>query len=217
MGSVRTALVTSVSRMRRQRAYPLDTLSMVMIVMAVLFTTYLATFVDVNLEMAVKSMIILMLGISGLVLKHVYAGGTQVDFTFDKREQEVIMQYFTLGFIGILACKIVIFHVPLGGVEPIVRDFVTRKLFYFSVAVSEELFFRYFLLTLMFMWTGYFFLSLSASSLTFTVYHNVVYGMRPELMILVFACGMILGLIYLLSRRVSVPMAVHCLVNLLAA
>lgn len=90
-------------------------------------------------------------------------------------------------------------------------------LFLMLIAVAEEQFFRGFLLTLFARVSGSDLFAVAASSLAGMVYHVVVYGLAPGLMLVVFGCFAVLGFVYVASGyRLSTPMLAHAIVNILS-
>jgi membrane protease YdiL (CAAX protease family) len=91
---------------------------------------------------------------------------------------------------------------------------IYQKLFSISMAISEEVFFRGFLLN----WLSQlnFVFANVGQALVFTVYHFAVYGQEPFILLYVFASGIVLGFISWKTQSLTPAMLAHMAVNALA-
>jgi membrane protease YdiL (CAAX protease family) len=199
------------SAVTKQQIFKFDLIALIALTITVLFTAYLATTPDVVIS--VKCLFLLILAISGLVLHHLFTGGIKFELLPTLKERTNFLLSVSFGFGGIVILQFLTFQL----LPQTIIDFQTRKMFYLSAAISEELFFRYYLATLLLQKTQSPLTSTFATSLVFMVYHNVVYGFSAVALIIVFLSSMVLTFIYFISRRISVPIIIHSLVNLLAS
>ena len=94
------------------------------------------------------------------------------------------------------------------------------NLFAVLIAISEEVLFRVFLTT----WFVYMLQSfpygdlfgIALSSGAWAVYHFAAYGVDVRAMGIILVAGFVLGYAYVQSRRASVPMLAHALINFIA-
>jgi membrane protease YdiL (CAAX protease family) len=91
---------------------------------------------------------------------------------------------------------------------------IYQKLFSISMAISEEVFFRGFLLN----WLSQinFIFANVGQALVFTVYHFAVYGHEPFILLYVFGSGIVLGFISWKTQSLTPAMLSHIAVNALA-
>lgn len=90
-------------------------------------------------------------------------------------------------------------------------------IFGFIIGISEEQFFRGFILDWLLSKLPSPSLALLSSAMIFTVYHLAVYGTDFDSLMYVFAGGLILSWVAYKSRRISPPMLAHGLNNVYAA
>lgn len=89
-------------------------------------------------------------------------------------------------------------------------------LYFLASAIIEELFFRMFLVGFFETKTKLKGLGIIVSAFIFTIFHFPAYGHSLEMMIGMFAGGIIFGIIYLLSKDITITMIAHLLINIIA-
>jgi len=133
----------------------------------------------------------------------------------------VKLQPFSMGnFMNVVLASIlnvvVIFYVNT--LVPISFEFavIDPQLFGVLMGVAEECFFRLFLCGLFFRFTRNFFISVVASSAVWTAYHIARYGGSVNALLVVFACGCILGATFLYLKTADASVFGHAVVNYIA-
>lgn len=200
-----------------------DVFSVGVILLSAVFGVSALTLINYDMYLAVVSIAfvtIIAFSISmGILLKLVV-----VDWTLRPNELGRIIMMFWVGFFGIVASQYVVLQAAS---KMSIVDALSRKMFYGSAAIFEEVFFRLLLLT--------FFLrakmpailaSLFVSSM-FPIYHASVYGIespmgltKSAVMLALFINSMVLCYIYIYStdkkgnHRIIVPMLAHLAVNI---
>lgn len=198
----------------------LDNFSIVFIILNFFILIYLTVF---NLNVIILFPLILLL--SGLMLMLVVQRlplqeGYDEDLeiyeteTFEAFQRDAL--FSLLGFVMILSIS---FFVPIfkttsffSIAQTNISD--TTKLIFFSVsmAISEEVFFRGFLLN----WLANINNTIAniLQALLFSVYHFAVYGQSISLLIYVFLAGLILGYMALRTGSLTTSILIHILVNI---
>lgn len=203
--------------------YQLDAISIYLIIFNVLLSTYLVT-VAVNIQamdIAFKSVLMLLLTITGLIgFVAIQGRFPTVDksLTADEISKILASSVIGLALVSILQILAIRSYQFIYGS---VTDVMTQKLLLTNIAIGEEVFFRFFLQSVITKQTGFIlpqteaiFAGSIATSLVFTVYHYVYYGMAG-ILAAVFLSSIVLCLVYAITRRLSVVMLVHILVNLM--
>jgi membrane protease YdiL (CAAX protease family) len=197
-------------RLQGERRVVVDPLAMLWIVLALLIFLWTSTFVDTSPALAVKSLIGFSLLIAGLFMSGSTVG-IQTDPAIDRGEWESFTSLVGLSLLAVMILNAV--TLKFLGLEV---THIPRSLFAVLIGVSEEALFRGFILTWILAMTGSTVAAVLASSLLFTVYHGAVYGLSQAALFIVFGSGVILGVAFALSRRLSVTMTAHGVINLLA-
>jgi len=142
--------------------------------------------------------------------------------TIDKRlsstETYEIIGASVVGFFFVMLLQFSVIQ----AYKPVYADIgdIPLRLLLVNIAIGEEYFFRFFIQSSL---TNQFshampmsqatISAILGSSVIMTVYHYVYYGMQWALMA-VFVSSLVLGVVYAVTRRLSVPTIVHILVNL---
>jgi len=201
----------------RGENYLVDPLVLIFLSFSILVNSYLSVkYSASNIYISVVNLLYICLSLSGLMLHHVFCGGIKFDKELVKTEFTRITLYSIVGFVLVLISQTFIFKLQSGTV--VLATIIETKLFYLTAAVSEELFFRYYIQTKIGqslpMVKG---LSVVITSMLFTVYHFTVYGSNIYALYAVFYSSLVLSVIYYLSKRLSTSMLVHAMVNLIAS
>jgi len=206
---------------RRQRTgqdYKLDPFVAIFVSLQILISSYLAVkYSETNPYISLVSVIFIVLTLSGLILHHFFAGGVKLTgmFISPAHRQRVLLMGAVGFFFVLMAQTMVVKFVPS---TIILATLLEAKLFYYTAAVSEETFFRYYLQTKVEQVSPFFAsaIAIILTSLSFMTYHFGVYGVSIIALYAVFISSLILGVMYWLSKRLSVPMIIHVLVNFFA-
>ena len=128
----------------------------------------------------------------------------------DKREFD---QYTTMLGVSIFAIMIVnAITMKFAKFSPVP---VNASLFAVLIGIAEESFFRGFLQTLFISLAGDW-LGIIITSLIWMTFHGAVYGLNQPALFVVFGAGIILGWVVYITRRLSITMTAHGLINFLA-
>jgi len=205
------------ARMRGGQQYQLDLLVLIFLTFSVLINSYLSVkYAESNIYISVVNLLFICLALAGLMLHQVFCGGIKFDARMLPASIQQITVFSAVGFLFLLVTQTLIFKIQPSTVA--LSTIPETKLFYVTAAVSEELFFRYYIQTKLEQSLPYIkTLSIPVTSLLFTVYHFAVYGTNIYLLYAVFFSSLILCSIYYLTKRLSVPIIVHMLANLIAA
>lgn len=201
--------------------YQLDAISISLIAFNVILSAYLTT-VAVNLQatdIAFKSVLMLLLTLTGLIMFIVvFQKFPSIDHTLTPVEAAEIASASIVGFIFVLLLQTTVIQTyPI--VFGSITDAPTLKLLLTNIAIGEEVFFTFFLqsaITKQLTYTSPTYATIGGilgKSLIFSIYHYVYYGM-PQLVLSVFVSSLVLGAAYSITKRPSVPMLIHILVNL---
>ena len=205
------------ARVKGGQLYRIDSLVLVFFTFSILVNSYLAVkYARTNMYVAVVNMLFICLSLSGLLLHHVFCGGIKFDAHLAGLETRQILMFTISGFFFLILAQTLVFQLQPGAV--VLASLIETKLFYMTAGVAEETFFRYYIQTKVEQSLPYLkMLSIFVTSLLFTTYHFAVYGTNVYILYAVFFSSIVLGAIYFLSKRLSVPMMVHCLVNFAAS
>jgi len=136
------------------------------------------------------------------------------------RRLKIILTIILGTVIAIALQWVVIYTLTLGSISNEVR-----MLFFLSIVPLEELFFRLFIhnsgryVVNLFRVTNPWVLSVGGtafSATTFMLFHWQVYGQQPQFLWATFVLGVVLAFSYDYTGHLSVPVAIHFLINLLA-
>lgn len=190
---------------KRQKPIVLDFISVNLIIVAVVVYLYASTFT--GSPAATRSLTAVVILIAGLVMAFL-VGKLQPDFKLSRKEWTNIVTWTAVSMGAIMAVNLI---VKLKfDVTPI-----DNRLFSVLIGVSEEMFFRVFLTSWLVLLTGRLWGIVLGSSV-FTVYHFSVYSAMPSALLIIFSSGLIIGYAFVESRRASVPMLAHALINMLS-
>jgi len=216
-------LTTRLKLLSKQKFdYSLDAISISLIATNILLSVYLVT-VAVNIQaydVALKSVLMVLLTIIGLVMFIVTSRKIpSMDNTLTPKELSEITGASIIGFILVLILQTAVIHAyPL--IYADITDVTTLKLLLTNVAIGEEIFFTFFLQSaitnsLTFVYSNQTAITggILGKSVIFSIYHYVYYRM-PEVVLAVFVSSLVLGAVYAITRRPSVTMLIHILVNL---
>ena len=89
-------------------------------------------------------------------------------------------------------------------------------LYFLASAIIEELFFRMFLVGFFETKTKLKGVGIIISAFIFTIFHYDAYGHSLEMMLAMFLGGIIFGIIYLLSKDITITMIAHLFINIIA-
>lgn len=189
----------------------LDPISIFLSFVAVMIGLYMYTFAPLDFVTATHGLFIVAMILVGIAFGVVLLK-SPVEPRLTSAQVMEIMKWFAIGFISIAFLQIVLFKVG-----QLTTAGVPSKIYYGAMGISEEFAFRFVLLQFLFnylvMTKNNLFLAAVMTSVIFTMYHSVVYGMLPLSMIIVFVSSMVLSVIAIKSGRLSVPVLVHFLVN----
>jgi len=190
---------------RRQKPILFDFVSMSLAVLAITLFVYASTFVGTTV--AYQSLVAAFLLISGLTMAFLLAR-VRPDWHLDPKEWTSILMWTGVSMGAIFLVNLVR-HLRF---ETTPMD---PRLFSVLIGISEEVFFRVFLCAWLVLMVGEMFgIFLNAS--IFALYHVFVYSQQPSALLIIFGAGLILGYVFVKSRRASPVMLAHCLVNLIA-
>jgi membrane protease YdiL (CAAX protease family) len=196
-----------------------DNISRAMFVVAVLISIYLATYQTTTL---VLFPIILL--VTGLVMEYsLERRGTgfkkedSPDTTTDRKEVASTGYWALLGFAGIMLSGYAInFTNYISSLSALAVTNYDLILFSSLMAVSEEMFFRGFVLELCLVTFKVGEIAVFASAGVFAVYHLARYGTQLESLVYVFAGGLILSFITWKSKRLGPSILAHVGNNVIA-
>ncbi len=152
--------------------------------------------------------------ILGITLRFYVRGHIPQDVRIDEEEAKGIGKYTLLALIGISMGSLfsrVLFRPPL----TIALSTVDQLLYGTLYAISEEQFFRGFVVDF-FLWKTNPYFAILASAAIFTVYHLRVYGSSIEALMYVLIAGVMLAWVAWKSRRTSPSIIAHICNNLLS-
>jgi len=182
-----------------------DPVSIFLAVIALLIFTWTTTFVDLAPEVAYKALVAVVLLVSGIVLGKMFSE-TRVDYAVAGKEFSMILAWTAACAAAIVFANIA---VPMA-VEPL-----DPRMFAVLIAVSEEVFFRYFATSMFASLTGKWAGTVLSATL-FATYHLAVYGGSPSSLLTVWVGGLILSFAFLETKRITPPILAHVLINYIA-
>lgn len=219
---------------RRQIRASLDIVSILWIVVAFFEFVYLAGYVDLSLEIAVKGLIGGVILIGGLVLCSVPQLGVGLVLDLIMSADELI-EWVTsvfISFILILIMNTSVSRFSSRTLSTLAFAPIAITVFTMLIGISEEVALRGYLLNLLSNLTGLDSFAIIVSAAIGATIHAGVYGARSITVIfVVFICFIGLGWIYatstqaikgpftkepVLARRLSIVMTAHALVNFLS-
>ena len=205
------------ARIKGSQYYQIDPLVLIFLTFSVLVNAYLSVkYAESNMYVSVVNLIFICLALMGLMLHQAFCGGIKFDATLLPVSTQQILIFSAVGFFFVLITQTIIFQIQPATI--VLATAFETKLFYLTAAVSEELFFRYYIQTKIEQSLPYLkMLCIPVASLLFTVYHFTIYGANVYALYAVFFSAIILGSIYYVTKRLSVPMIVHILVNFVAS
>lgn len=183
-----------------------DSMSQMLIIIAVMVTLYLATF---HLTSVILFPVILLL--SGFMLQfYTLRQIEMINHLTEERTLASIGYYTALSLIGIALSGYFVQNLPfeLTGVD--------AYLFGYLMAISEEQFFRGFITNFFLLKLKNPFLAIIISGAVFSIYHLARYGTQLEALIYVLLGGCILSWAAYRSRRLSPVMLAHAINNVIA-
>ena len=89
-------------------------------------------------------------------------------------------------------------------------------LYFLASAIIEELFFRMFLVGFFETKTKLKGVGIIVSAFIFAIFHFDAYGHSLEMMLAMFLGGIVFGIIYLLSKDITITMVAHLFINIIA-
>ena len=89
-------------------------------------------------------------------------------------------------------------------------------LYFLASAIIEELFFRMFLIGFFETKTKLKGVGIIVSAFIFAIFHFDAYGHSLEMMLAMFLGGIVFGIIYLLSKDITITMVAHLFINIIA-
>jgi len=185
-----------------------DSLSRVLIVLAIMITIFLSTFETTTLVLFPAVLLI-----TGLIMEfYLEKRREYTDHIFEPLTIQKIGYYTVLALFGSFitgyAIKNVQFPMELTGYDALMYSTL--------IAVAEEQFFRGFITDWLLSRINNPMVALFLSALVFMAYHFARYGTATDALIYVFAGGFILSYVAYKSKRISPPMLAHVLNNLIA-
>ena len=201
--------------------FVLDPLTTVLITVQVLINGYMTVrYIQIDMYIATTSIVFLLLTVAGLALHQTFCGGVKFASHISAGQFGNLLQGLLVGIVGVAVAQTVAFQLtPATALAWI--TVLERKAFYFSGAISEETFFRYFLQTKLHQSMPRLALSVPiiafAVSLVFTTWHFGVYANSVGSLMAVFCASVVLCVIYAWTRRLSVVQLIHAWVNFFAS
>lgn len=148
----------------------------------------------------------------------------KIDQTLDESEAEQMGIWLVGGLAGVVIAQAIIMQiqVPQSSFTTSYQAALTMA-FFVAVAVSEEIFFRFFLYVVFRKFFARFsdipnwLIANLLVSLIFVSYHLVAYSTVPLALIAVFVSSAILCLVYEFTNRITVTITIHVFVNAIAS
>ena len=206
------------ARLRGQRVYQLDTIVVMLISLQIFINTFLAVkYSKSDVYVAIVNVVFIVLTLTGLILHQAFCGGIKFDKRLVPTEFNQIMFASSIGFLLVLVGQTLVFRSQSSIALTTIFEAV---LFYFTAAVSEETFFRYYIQTkaeqsLPVTILGPL-LAVVVTSLLFVTYHFGVYKTVLFALYAVFLSSLVMGTIYHFTKRLSVAQIIHASVNMAA-
>lgn len=185
----------------------IDPLTQGFLVLAGMIVIYLAPY---GMELFVP----LALLVVGGFLMWVMGKKMAQDEYIDSGESRTIVTYTLIAIIGAFVANVVgvtLFRVPAS-----IVIFADAVLLSVLAAISEEFFFRGFVLRFMLWKTKSFFFAILINAAIFAVYHFKRYGTQPDALFVMLAVGTILGYVAWKTRRLTPVILAHIINNVWA-
>jgi len=210
--------------LKNRKEYTLDPILFALVAFQLISTYYIATVaININPSTAILPLFMASLTVGGLAGRLAYTGIT-VDHVLRPIEVAQILLFGVIGFGVIGAIQTVILKAfPHEAVYPLATELtgLSATLLLANIGVAEEVFFRGFIQTAAerTMVIGGTAIAQSkiagwiVSGVLFSLFHYVYYGQQAVLMA-VFASGIVLGMLHTFTKRLSVPVLAHVLVNI---
>ena len=198
--------------MKEKRKVIIDPLSMMWNTIAFVLFLWAATYVDTHLVFAVKALLAFCIGICGFFMAIITSPGARWDKKLDVGEINAFFYLIGLASFAVLVINAVTFKFLKLEATP-----MPFSLFTVLVGVQEENLCRAWLQGLfanLFENEG---VAILFSNSIFTAFHGAVYGLEIQALAVVFGAGCFLGLVFMLSRRLSITQTAHGLINFLSA
>jgi membrane protease YdiL (CAAX protease family) len=186
-----------------------DSYSRMLIIIALGFSLYLATFTPTTIIIFPALLLL-----SGLVMERFLERKFEAveDTVTSPSTQREVLKYTLIALVGIFFMGFLVkvtFPLELSGYDIIIYGFV--------IGVAEEQFFRGFLLDFFLAYLPSAIMALLASAVSFMIFHFGVMGTAYDSLMYVFAGGLILSWVAYKSRRISPSMIAHGGNNVYAA
>lgn len=184
-----------------------DSISHMLIVLAMMFAVYLATFETTTIILFPAILLIIGIGMEMfLERKQEY-----IDHMTEQRTLKEIGYYTILALMGIFLTGFMVHKfviVELQGISAVSYSVL--------MAIAEEQFFRGFITDLLLTKFPNPWMALLSSAAIFTIYHLARYATQPESLTYVLAGGFILSYVAWKSQRISPTMLAHTINNVIA-
>jgi membrane protease YdiL (CAAX protease family) len=187
-----------------------DNVAVLGIVLSILLFLYGSTFADQNPAAAEKSLLAFSLGLGGLVMMMLMIG-VEYDRHLSWAELNQSVYLVGLALFAVVMINAVTFKFVKLEVAP-----MPRSMFAVLIGISETLLFIGFLQSWITAVTGQPLLGVLASNVVFATFHAAVYGLNTPALLVVGASGVMLSVTFMLTRRLSIPILAHAIINLLA-
>jgi len=187
----------------------LDWIVCLLIVTGALIFLFGTVFIGTETSTLANGAITIML--VGLTFSSVFRTYTR-DLNLSKKELAQITTWTFISMGAVLAINFAtppLSQLPLVGFDP--RQFAVL------IAISEETFFRLFLLPWLYRLTRIALLAVFLCASLFAIFHLKMYGGDTKALIIVLGGGVILSYATLETRRLTPATLGHCLINFLAA
>lgn len=198
-----------------------DKLSILYMIICFVAIGYMLVWIDAIAEsnLDVKLLFAMMMMVAGNTL-HYIAMRPRPDLVMSMQEASNIGTFVGAGVLVVIFIQIFVQN-AIGLVtlypEASVLDRNGRVLFYFVMAIAEELFFAFGLFSMLTYYDYNPLVSSTTVGVFFAFYHVVVYGVSMGIFAILFLSRFILNFIYLMSGRISTSMTVHALINVIAS
>jgi membrane protease YdiL (CAAX protease family) len=204
------------ARIKKVEDYTLDYLVLIFSSFSLLANTYIGIMYQNDAHIMAINMMYVVFLLSGLVFHFVFLGGIKFQQVISPSRARNLIVFVVIGFVCVLIGQTIAFQVERGAI--VLATFYDELAFYFTAAISESMFFLY-------LWQSLIehflppviapLVSVPTIAGLFTAYHGLVYGASVAALIAVLISGLILSALYYISRRLSVPMVIHALVNII--
>ncbi len=208
--------------------FPLDIISIILTLTAgFLLVNVAVAAAPYDISLSLRALISLTFMILGLVFYVAIIGKPSVVLLIDPKELVSLLFFTGFSFIAVLALNLGVIFVSSGPVSTlsIVQASIVPS-FYFSAGASEEVLFRFFLMSFLLgiggfgtaqSMRGIIHISSFVTSFLFDAYHGTVYHDNLPALIIVFGVSMVLCYTFAYTRRLSIVQATHGLGNYIAA